>query len=141
MLKEKICRLFSFSSDVVFTMTYVDEDGDVVILATDDDLRDIGRQSLDPLRITVNLSNGTPAESSVGTWDYFDTRDINTIPASVNLSNAPTFGDDRSLPKPLTTIFLAFGDNCSSPKGSNAVVIMSIVSGLYIMNFYNKTTT
>ncbi|PWA65069.1 Phox/Bem1p [Artemisia annua] len=86
MLKEKICRLFSFSSDVVFTMTYVDEDGDVVILATDDDLRDIGRQSLDPLRITVNLSNGTPAESSVETWDYFDTRDINTIPASASSS-------------------------------------------------------
>ncbi|GJU00156.1 hypothetical protein Tco_1110494, partial [Tanacetum coccineum] len=54
MLKEKIRRLLSFGSNVVFTMTYADEDGDMVILATEDDLRDILPQSLNPLRITVN---------------------------------------------------------------------------------------
>ncbi|GKB85089.1 cleavage and polyadenylation specificity factor subunit 1 isoform X1 [Tanacetum coccineum] len=37
------------------------------ILATEDDLRDILPQSLNPLRITVNLSNGTPVGLSVGT--------------------------------------------------------------------------
>ncbi|GJX20438.1 protein NBR1 [Tanacetum coccineum] len=52
MLKEKIRRLLSFGSNVVFTMTYADEDGDMVILATEDDLRDILPQSLNPLRIT-----------------------------------------------------------------------------------------
>ncbi|GJU00159.1 hypothetical protein Tco_1110497 [Tanacetum coccineum] len=67
MLKEKIRRLLSFGSNVVFTMTYADEDGDMVILATEDDLRDILPQSLNPLRITVNLSNGTPVGLSVGT--------------------------------------------------------------------------
>lgn len=36
-------------------MTYVDEDGDMVNLAADDDLDDVVKQSLNPLRITVNL--------------------------------------------------------------------------------------
>ncbi|PWA82065.1 PB1 domain, Zinc finger, ZZ-type, UBA-like, Next to BRCA1, central domain protein [Artemisia annua] len=40
MLQNKIRRLF-FESNVRFTMTYVDEDGDVITLATNDDLHDI----------------------------------------------------------------------------------------------------
>ncbi|XP_076927625.1 protein JOKA2-like isoform X2 [Bidens hawaiensis] len=55
LLKEKIRSFFSFGSDVEFTMTYIDEDGDAVTLADDDDLRDVVTQSLNPLRITVNL--------------------------------------------------------------------------------------
>lgn len=57
MLKEKICGLFGFGSDVEFTMTYVDEDGDVVTLATNDDLNDVVRQSLNPIKINVKLNN------------------------------------------------------------------------------------
>ncbi|GKE97919.1 hypothetical protein Tco_0021270, partial [Tanacetum coccineum] len=37
----------------------VDEDGDVVTLATNDDLHDIVKQSLKPLRITVKLLYST----------------------------------------------------------------------------------
>nr|XP_043618014.1 protein JOKA2-like [Erigeron canadensis] len=37
-------------------MKYVDEDGDLVMLASDDDLHDIVLQSLNPLRITVKLN-------------------------------------------------------------------------------------
>ncbi|PWA82069.1 PB1 domain, Zinc finger, ZZ-type, UBA-like, Next to BRCA1, central domain protein [Artemisia annua] len=60
MLRAKIRTLFAFDSNVEFTMTYVDEDGDSVTLADDDDVRDVVRQSLNPLRITVTLngSNG-----------------------------------------------------------------------------------
>lgn len=67
MLKEKIRSFFSFGSDVEFTMTYVDDDGDAVTLADDDDLRDVVTQSLDPLRITVNLKGSNfsgPSENS-----------------------------------------------------------------------------
>ncbi|KAI3761383.1 hypothetical protein L1987_51797 [Smallanthus sonchifolius] len=64
MLKEKIRSLFSFASDVEFTMTYVDEDGDAVTLAADDDLHDVVRQSLNPLRITVSLNSSNFDESS-----------------------------------------------------------------------------
>ncbi|KAK1422356.1 hypothetical protein QVD17_25422 [Tagetes erecta] len=57
MLKKTIRSLFNLSSDVEFTMTYVDEDGDIVTLADDNDLHDVVRQSLNPLRISVSLIN------------------------------------------------------------------------------------
>jgi len=56
MLRAKIRTLFAFDSNVEFTMAYVDEDGDSVTLADDDDVRDVVRQSLNPLRITVTLN-------------------------------------------------------------------------------------
>ncbi|PWA87017.1 Phox/Bem1p [Artemisia annua] len=61
MLQNKIRRLFFFESNVRFTLTYVDEDGDVITLATNDDLHDFVKQSLKPLRITVKLLYGTSA--------------------------------------------------------------------------------
>ncbi|KAL8256906.1 hypothetical protein R6Q59_028947 [Mikania micrantha] len=64
MLKEKIRSLFSFGTNVEFTMTYVDEDGDTVTLADDDDLHDVVRQSLNPVRITVSLNNSNSNGSS-----------------------------------------------------------------------------
>ncbi|XP_023758588.1 protein NBR1 homolog [Lactuca sativa] len=63
-LREKIRSLFNFNPDVDFTLTYVDEDGDAVTLADDDDLRDVVGQSLNPLRITVMLENGSNGGSS-----------------------------------------------------------------------------
>lgn len=54
-MKKKIDNYFGFDHDEFFTMTYVDEDGDMVNLADDDDLDDVVKQSLNPLRITVNL--------------------------------------------------------------------------------------
>ncbi|XP_047329939.1 protein JOKA2 [Impatiens glandulifera] len=56
-LREKIINLFGFSPETDFTLTYVDEDGDVVTLVDDDDLYDVMNQSLNPLRITVKLNN------------------------------------------------------------------------------------
>ncbi|KAL6541989.1 hypothetical protein OROGR_011475 [Orobanche gracilis] len=54
-LREKIISLFSFDPDTELVLTYIDEDEDVVTLASDDDFRDAVKQELDPLRITVNL--------------------------------------------------------------------------------------
>ncbi|KAJ9559560.1 hypothetical protein OSB04_004720 [Centaurea solstitialis] len=63
-LREKICSLFDFTPDVDFTLTYVDEDGDVVTLCDDDDLHDVASQCLDPLRITINLNTENLGGSS-----------------------------------------------------------------------------
>ncbi|KAK4767498.1 hypothetical protein SAY86_015248 [Trapa natans] len=52
-LKEKIFSLFDFPSGTVVTLTYIDEDGDTVTLVNDDDLRDVMKQQLKYLRITV----------------------------------------------------------------------------------------
>ncbi|KVH98182.1 Phox/Bem1p [Cynara cardunculus var. scolymus] len=65
MLRNKICSLFGFSPDVDFTLTYIDEDGDVVTLCDDDDLQDVAAQSLDPLRITVSLDTDNLDRSSL----------------------------------------------------------------------------
>ncbi|XP_075493660.1 protein JOKA2-like isoform X1 [Primulina tabacum] len=55
-LKEKILSLFKLPQNSALTLTYIDEDDDEVMLVDDDDLRDIVRQRLDLLRITVKLT-------------------------------------------------------------------------------------
>ncbi|KAE9453765.1 hypothetical protein C3L33_14381, partial [Rhododendron williamsianum] len=55
-LRVKVCGLFKFAAEADFTLTYVDEDGDIVTLVDDEDLRDAMSQSLNPLRIDVKLN-------------------------------------------------------------------------------------
>lgn len=54
-LRQNINSLFNFPRDSELTLTYLDEDGDIVTLADDSDLDDIGRQRLNPLRISATL--------------------------------------------------------------------------------------
>ncbi|KAG6686437.1 protein NBR1 homolog isoform X2 [Carya illinoinensis] len=63
-LRGKILGFFNFPDDADFTLTYVDEDGDVVTLADDEDLQDVVRQRLKVLRIDVQLSNDKGVNSS-----------------------------------------------------------------------------
>ncbi|KAK4493560.1 hypothetical protein RD792_017797 [Penstemon davidsonii] len=55
-LRKKISSLFGFSPETELRLTYIDEDGDEVALVDDDDLRDVVKQALNPLRITVKLN-------------------------------------------------------------------------------------
>uniref|UniRef100_A0A5B7B0Y7 Protein NBR1 homolog n=1 Tax=Davidia involucrata TaxID=16924 RepID=A0A5B7B0Y7_DAVIN len=55
-LREKVLSLFNFAPDADPTFTYIDEDGDVVTLVDEEDLLDVVRQGLNPLRITVMLN-------------------------------------------------------------------------------------
>lgn len=55
-LRDKIFQLFNFAPNTKLTLTYIDEDGDVVTLVDDEDLQDITRQNLNPLRISVRLN-------------------------------------------------------------------------------------
>ncbi|CAM0904181.1 unnamed protein product [Alopecurus aequalis] len=57
-LRSKIANAFKFGPNDVFVLTYTDEDGDVVMLDDDDDLRDAAiSQKLNPLRIDVQLNS------------------------------------------------------------------------------------
>ncbi|TYJ42201.1 hypothetical protein E1A91_A03G072400v1 [Gossypium mustelinum] len=56
-LRAKIMGLFNFPFDTELTLTYIDEDGDIVTLVDDDDLCDVMRQRLKFLRINVQLNN------------------------------------------------------------------------------------
>ncbi|XP_010448533.1 PREDICTED: protein NBR1 homolog [Camelina sativa] len=59
-LKEKIAALFDISVDADFSLTYSDEDGDVVALVDDNDLFDVTNQRLKFLKINVLLKTGFP---------------------------------------------------------------------------------
>ncbi|GLT28062.1 hypothetical protein SLA2020_030190 [Shorea laevis] len=63
-LRAKIFDLFSFTSDAELALTYIDEDGDVITLADDDDLHDVTRQNLKFLRINVQLNIADFSKSS-----------------------------------------------------------------------------
>ncbi|KAK1363161.1 Ubiquitin-associated (UBA)/TS-N domain-containing protein [Heracleum sosnowskyi] len=62
-LREKIHSLYSFPVGSELVLTYIDEDKDVVTLTDEEDLDDIVRQSLNPLRITVKLNMKRSARS------------------------------------------------------------------------------
>ncbi|KAA8540765.1 hypothetical protein F0562_024316 [Nyssa sinensis] len=62
-LREKVLNLFNLTSDADLTFTYIDEDGDVVTLVDENDLLDVVRQGLNPLRITVTLNTEKSARS------------------------------------------------------------------------------
>ncbi|XP_010663097.1 protein JOKA2 isoform X2 [Vitis vinifera] len=55
-LRAKVITLFNLVPDADLTLTYIDEDGDVVTLVDDEDLHDVMRQRLKFLRITVLLN-------------------------------------------------------------------------------------
>ncbi|KAL9258961.1 JOKA2-like protein, partial [Drosera capensis] len=56
-LRAKVRSLFNFPPDAAFTMTYVDEDNDIVTIGDEEDLRDVVKQGLDPVRIDVQLND------------------------------------------------------------------------------------
>ncbi|CAI9757409.1 unnamed protein product [Fraxinus pennsylvanica] len=58
-LRMQIFFLFNFPVDTSLMLTYIDEDGDEVALVDDDDLRDVVRQALNPLRITVKQARSS----------------------------------------------------------------------------------
>lgn len=69
-LRARICSLFSFPRDLGFTLSYVDEDGDIIALVDDEDLCDVMKQQLKFLKIYVQVKNNrngisaTPGGSS-----------------------------------------------------------------------------
>ncbi|KAK9054544.1 hypothetical protein SSX86_025622 [Deinandra increscens subsp. villosa] len=114
MLKEKIRSLFGFDSDVEFTMTYVDEDDDVVTLADDDDLHDVVRQSLNPLRVTVSLLNNSNFNVSSG----------NSPQNQVDSENL------KSVPEPLLEALAKLPLDLASKASSSAPVFAELVEKL-----------
>ncbi|KAK9747847.1 hypothetical protein RND81_02G018700 [Saponaria officinalis] len=63
-LRLKIRSLFNLASDADFRLTYKDEDDDSVTIVDDEDLHDVVRQCLDPVRITIHLKSDQSSESS-----------------------------------------------------------------------------
>ncbi|CAJ2672595.1 unnamed protein product [Trifolium pratense] len=51
--RAKICSAFNFTANAKFIMSYVDEDGDIVRLVDDDDLKDVMKQRMEFLKIDI----------------------------------------------------------------------------------------
>ncbi|CAF2027852.1 hypothetical protein Bca4012_080293 [Brassica carinata] len=62
-LRGKIAALFNLPLDAGFSLTYSDEDGDVVALVDDNDLFDVTNQRLKFLKIDVQLNTGMATNS------------------------------------------------------------------------------
>jgi next-to-BRCA1 protein 1 len=87
-LRAKVISLFNLAEDAEFTLRYTDEDDDVVTLADDDDLLDVVKQSLNPLRITVKLnSKKTVQKNEAGSGSSTPT------PTSVSPLQKPPLND------------------------------------------------
>ena len=52
-LKEKICKMFDLDTNANLTITYIDEDKEVINLCDDEDLEQLLVQDLNPIRMTV----------------------------------------------------------------------------------------
>ncbi|KAH9626904.1 hypothetical protein KSS87_014965 [Heliosperma pusillum] len=103
-LRLKICSLFNLSPDVYFRLAYKDEDGDLVTLADDDDLHDIVKQGLNPVRISVHISSDQSVQSSPAPSSGSAVQSTSSSP-----NVQPKFNVDealKSLQEPLNRILL-----------------------------------
>ncbi|XP_074316234.1 protein NBR1 homolog [Silene latifolia] len=117
-LRLKIRSLFNLPTDASIRLTYKDEDGDLVTLGDDDDLNDIVRQGLNPVRISVHVSSDQSAQSSSTPSSG------SAIPSTASSQNVqPKFNVDealKSLQEPLNRVLLNLRSLTPNPQ-QNAI--------------------
>lgn len=115
-LRRNINSLFNFPHDSELTLTYLDEDGDVVTLADENDLEDIGRQHLNPLRISVMLNTERSFKSrSTSSGSSTPMRSSRVEPSLQNLD-----GSVSEILKSVPEAVLEKLSKLSSEMGSNS---------------------
>ncbi|XP_042498272.1 protein JOKA2-like [Macadamia integrifolia] len=131
LLRVKILSLFKFSPDADLSLTYIDEDEDVVTLVDDDDLRDAIKQCLNPLRINV-LLNSTRA-------GRYDTRSSgSSTPMRSPLIQGPSFSHVnsgvtevlKSVPEPFRDALSKLSYDLAAKAASSAPVLTELVESL-----------
>ncbi|KAK9113629.1 hypothetical protein Syun_020426 [Stephania yunnanensis] len=120
-MRAKIINLFTLSPDTDFSLTYLDEDNDMVALVDDDDLVDAVRQNLVPLRISVKITS-----SRAG---MFDTKSsgASTPMSSAQVPNPPPSQLNsgindvlQSVPEPLLSALIKLPYELASKAASSA---------------------
>ncbi|CAK9158102.1 unnamed protein product [Ilex paraguariensis] len=129
-LREKVLGFFNFTPDSDLTLTYIDEDGDMVTLADEEDLCDVMRQSLNPLRITVKLNTETSgrsyARSSGSSTPMRSPRVLHPI-QNLNTGVSEIL---RSVPEPFREAISNMSINLASKATSTAPGIAELVDSL-----------
>ncbi|KAG9138023.1 hypothetical protein Leryth_001283 [Lithospermum erythrorhizon] len=138
-LREKIVYLFKFAPDTQLNFTYNDEDNDVVALVDDEDLRDVVRQALNPLRITVTLSTAKSLNSAAHSSGS-STPSLPPLQGKLQNLNSNVSEILNSLPEPLreplTKLSSDLAKKASTYGASNLVEITDSLSklGLHYLN-------
>lgn len=131
-LRSKVASLFSFNLDADMVMTYVDEDGDIVSLVDDDDLRDAMGQKLKFLRINVHLNNDKASRSNARpSGSSTPLRSPHTRHPLANTSN-DVAEKLKNLPEPLGAALLKL-----SLDGASKVASVSPVAS-ELVEFFSK---
>lgn len=118
-LRKKVFHLFNFAPDTDLTLTYLDEDDDVVTLADEEDLRDIMRQCLNPVRITVTLNTGRSGRSYTRSSGSSTPMRSPRVQQPLNLSVSEIL---KSVPGSLSEAVSKLSKNLAKPESSQQVV-------------------
>ncbi|KAF8408307.1 hypothetical protein HHK36_007455 [Tetracentron sinense] len=126
-LRVKILGLFKFAPDADLTLTYIDEDDDVVTLVDDNDLRDATRQCLNPLRINVLLNTTRP-----GRYDMRSSGSSTPLRSPRVQHLSPHFDSGvaevlKSVPEPFRDALVKLSHNLTSKTLSSAPVLTELV--------------
>lgn len=130
-LKDKIFQLFNFPPDSELTLTYIDEDGDVVTLVDDEDLEDITSQELDPLRISVRLNTEKLRSSGTSSGNSTSVRAPLIQPTFPNI-NTSVSDLLKSLPKSKSRKILKHSADMASKASSAAREIAELSKALSV---------
>ncbi|XP_068305298.1 protein NBR1 homolog isoform X3 [Pyrus communis] len=122
-LREKILSLFNLHPDADITLAYVDEDGDVVTLVDDGDLRDTMRQKLKFLKIYVQINKEKSTKSSGSSTPLRSPQGQTPIP-NFNADAAEVL---KSLPEPLREFASKFPLELASKAASSSPVFAELV--------------
>lgn len=129
-LREKILNLFSFNPDTELTLTYIDEDNDVVTLVDDNDLRDVVKQGLDPLRITVKVNaekNGRDDNDSSASSTPLRSPQLQQPLQNLNTGLSEVL---RTVPDPLRDTLMKLSTDLTSKASSSAPGMAELVDHL-----------
>lgn len=138
-LRAKILSLFNFPPEADLLLTYVDEDGDVVTLVENEDLRDVMRQSLKFLRIDVQLScekGGKSHASSSGSSTPLRSPQVQQPLVNINRGVLEIL---KSLPQPLSEPLSKLSLEMAS-KATSGQVLAEVVDFLSKIGQCNKNT-
>lgn len=124
-LRFKILSLFNLQLDADITMTYIDEDGDIVTLVDDDDLRDAMKQNMKFLRIDVHKKNDK-ADKSYAKSSGSSTP-LRSPQGPYPLPNFNTTDVLKSVPEPLREILSKFPLDLASKAASSSPVFAELV--------------
>ncbi|XP_043705919.1 protein JOKA2-like [Telopea speciosissima] len=131
LLRVKILGLFKFAPDADLSLTYIDEDKDVVTLVDDDDLHDAIKQCLNPLRINVLLNSPRAGR--------YDTRSTgSSTPMRSPRIQVPSFSHInsgvtevlKSLPEPFCDALSKLSNDLAAKAASSTPVLTELVECL-----------